>query len=389
MDMWNKIKAAVFTYRDLTAMGFSNIFSTVILGVFWFIIAKIVNVEDYGFLSYQISMATVFAAVALPGITNTIIVHAGKDPKIRAPIFALSIILLVVASTIFYFIFHNFASSLYVIGYPLFALLFADLISRNLFSNYSKIIVIQRVLSIVLSVLFYYIVGIDGIILGLSLSFFIYFYKLYGILKESPIKFSLLKPYQNFMITNYGIDLSKIMSTQIDKLIIFPIFGFITLGNYFFAYQILSVLIVIPSTVFQYILPQESVGKSFKFLKIATTFLVSGISVLVIVFAPYVIPFLFPKYVDSVLMVQIMILSIIPLTMNTMYISKFLTGKKSKVVFIGSLIFIIVQVSLILIFGRLLGVNGIALALLMANIAEFVYLYLQNRVNSNSIFTNH
>ena len=46
MTIWNKIKDTIFTHKDLTAMGLSNTFSTLILGAFWFIIAKIVSVGE-------------------------------------------------------------------------------------------------------------------------------------------------------------------------------------------------------------------------------------------------------------------------------------------------------------------------------------------------------
>lgn len=378
MEVWKKIKEVYTSGKNLTALTISNFFSMAILGIFWFVIAKIVNVEDYGFLSYHIAAASITTAIALPGLTNTILVYVGRDKKITSPMFTIGLISLVIASIILYFVMNNFASSLYVIGQGIFGLIGASLLASKRFGEFSKVTIIQRIVSIALSILFYYWIGLDGIILGLAVSFFIYSKKFYGDIRGNMTKFNLLKPYQKNMINNYGFDISRILTTQIDKLIIFPFFGFVTLGNYYFAFQILSIAIIIPGTIFQYILPQESKEKSFKNLKKFAIIFSVIITFVTITTAPVIIPIVFPKYLNALIMIQVMILSIIPQTISLMYISKFLSKNMNNTVLRGSLIFISAQILFIIALGNIVGVYGVALALVLACIFELAYLYLQN-----------
>lgn len=379
MDICKKIKNTILNNKELTSMGFANMFSTIVLGIFWFMIAKIVSVEDYGFLSYHIALASIATAIALPGITNTVIIYVGKDPKIQGPIFVTSLISLSIASIILYFLFQNIATIVYLLGYGLFGFVGAQLIAKKIFSEYSKITTIQRIISIPMAILFYYIIGVEGIILGLGISFLIYSYKWYEYFKLSPFSFSLLKKYRSIMINNYGIDISKTFSMQLDKLIIVPIFGFFTLGNYYLAFQIISLVIIIPITVFQYILPQEHHDKSFERLKKIMMFFMVGIAIIIIIVAPIAIPMVFPEYTDSVIMIQIMILAIIPQSLNWMIISRLLANGCSKKVLIGSIIFVSTQIITIIILGKIFGIYGIAISLVLSSSIEFAYLYLQNK----------
>ena len=56
------------------------------------------------------------------------------------------------------------------------------------------------------------------------------------------------------------------------------------------------------------------------------------------------------------------------------FISEFLANEKSRIVLIGSVVFVTVQISMILILGKIFGINGVAAALVIAGIAEMTYL---------------
>ena len=379
MTFWDKIKNLILSYKGLSTLGISNVLSSIILVVFWFLVAFIVEAEDYGKISYYLAIATIASAIATPGISNTLMVYGSKDTKIRSPLFLIGIILVTIASIILFFIIDDFATSLFLLGYATFSLTISELMGRKLFDQILKISVIQKILSIATSVSLYYLIGLDGIILGLAISYLIYIPKFVTILKQSSINFTVLKKYKGFMQDNFGFDLSRILATQMDKLIIFPLFGFITLGNYYFAIQVLAIGLILPGTVYQYLLPQESKVKSFKNLKIATIIFAVIIAIITIVLAPVVLPILFPHFVDVTVMIQIMIFAIIPQTVNLMYITKFLTKGKSRVVLIGSALFITVQISTIVILGSMIGIYGIALALLFGHVVEFIYLMINAR----------
>ncbi|MCV0373505.1 MAG: oligosaccharide flippase family protein [Nitrosarchaeum sp.] len=379
MTFYDKIKSMIFTNKNLSYFGIANIISSIILALFWFLIASIVNTDDYGKISYFIAIASIVTVLATPGVANTLMVHSSKNQKIKSPLFLISIVLILLSSMILFFILNNFATSLYLLGYATFTVITSELLSRQLFGKLFKIIIIQRILSIVISLSLYYIIGLDGIIFGLAISYLIYLPKFITILKNEPFNISSLKDYRGFIFTNYGYDLSRILATQLDKLVIFPLFGFITLGNYYLATQFLAIGIIIPGTVYQYILPQESKEKPFKNLKIATIATSILISVLIIVLVPLLFTVMFSNFIDAITMIQIMIISLIPQTINLMYITKFLTKGNSKIVLLGSIIFITVQITSIIILGKIMGIYGIALALLLGHSTESIYLIICNR----------
>jgi len=63
-----------------------------------------------------------------------------------------------------------------------------------------------------------------------------------------------------------------------------------------------------------------------------------------------------------------------------MYISKFLGNELSKIVLIGSGVFLLVQIISIFILGELIGVNGVAMALVLGASAEAIFLVTINKV---------
>lgn len=78
--------------------------------------------------------------------------------------------------------------------------------------------------------------------------------------------------------------------------------------------------------------------------------------------------------------VQIVSISVIPSTINLIYVSKFLGNELSKIVLIGSGIFLGVQIVSIFILGNLFGVNGIAFSLVLGALAESVFLVTVNKI---------
>ena len=76
------------------------------------------------------------------------------------------------------------------------------------------------------SLFFYYYIGLEGVILGIALSFFPYIKRIYSSMKNDKIDFSLVRPRIGFIINSYALDLSRTFSGYTDKLIIAPLFGF-------------------------------------------------------------------------------------------------------------------------------------------------------------------
>ena len=181
-------------------------------------------------------------------------------------------------------------------------------------------------------------------------------------------------------MNSYALDLSRTFSGYTDKLIVAPILGFAILGNYQLGIQVLSLLGILPGIVYQYILPRDSSGESDKNLKKLVIIVAIILAGLGFILAPIILPVLFPKFTEAIEVVQIVSISVIPSTINLIYVSKFLGNELSKIVLIGSGIFLGVQIVSIFILGNLFDVNGIAFSLVLAALAESVFLVTVNKI---------
>jgi len=330
--------------------------------------------EHYGEVSYFIAIASIASAISFLGAGTTIIVYTAKEEKIQTPVFFITIISGIITSIVLFFMFSNLGISLFVLGYVIFGLATAEIIGRKLYKTYSVYLITQKILFVGFALVFYYLMGPQGVVLGFAASFFPYSFRLYKGFKESKIDLSVIKSHFGFMMNNYVLDLSRTFSGQTDKLIVTPMLGFALLGNYQLGVQFLSLLSLLPSIVYQYILPHDASGNPNKKLKKVTILVSVLLAILGISFSPIVLPVVFPEFKEAIEVIQIISLAIIPISINLVYISKFLGKEKSKIVLVGSGIYLLVQILSILILGQLYGVNGVAAAVVLAATSEATYL---------------
>jgi len=379
IDDWHRIKDIVYRLKDLTTMGIANILATTISAFFWLYMAALLGTENYGQISYFMAIAGIVSVVSLLGSGNTLIVYTAKEVRLQATVFFIALISSSAAAFILFFFMHNIGVSLFVFGFAIFSLAGAEILGRKLYTDYAKYIITQRTLMAGLSIGLYFLLGIEGVILGMALSFLPYVFRIYRGFQKTRIDFSLLRPRLGFMMNSYILDLSRAFNGKMDKLIIAPLLGFAILGNYHLSLQILSLLIIVPSIVYQYTLPRDASGLSNKLLKKATVLVAVGLALLGMLLGPILLSIFFPEFTDATDIIRIVSLAVIPLTINLMYISKFLGNEKSKIVLISSGVYLPVLVLGIIILGDLFGVNGIAASLVLAAASESVYLVAMSR----------
>src|SRR5574337_952350 len=379
-NSWNKVNGILSKFKDLTTLGSANILSTAISGVFWFYVASLLGTTNYGEVSYFIAMASIASTASFLGAGTTTIVFTAKGEKILSTIFSITVISTTIASVILFILFKNFGVSLYVIGSLVFSLSTADILGQKLYKDYSKYLITQKLLFVGFALGFYYLIGPQGVILGYAVSFLPYFARIYHGFKKSKTNVSLIRPHFGFMMNSYVLDLSRTFSGQTDKLIVAPMLGFSLLGNYQLGLQFLSLLGILPNIVYQYILPHDSTGKSNKKLKRATILVSVILAASGILFAPLVLPHLFPKFKESIDVIRIISLAIIPMSINLIYISKFLGAERSRIVLVGSGIYLLTQILSIFTLGKIYGVNGVAEAYVLASFTEAIYLIVIDRV---------
>lgn len=359
--------------KNLTALGVANIVTTAISGLFWIFIASLVEVDKYGEIGYTLSIATLIAGLSLLGAKSSLTVFAAKKESIIRPLSLFTISIGILISVIIYLILTDVGVSVYVIGFVIFTLTNAELLGRKLYITYSKHLVIQRTLMVGCSLLLFYLFGYQFIILGIAISFLPFSIKLYNLIKFNNVGLTKLKNKKQIILSNYVLEISGLLPGTLDRIIIGPLFGFMILGNYFLGLQVFVVLTVIPTAVYQYILPQDASNKSTAKIKKIIIIISIIFAVLGFFLSPILIPEILPKYSEAIEIIQIMSIVVVPTTINLIYASKFIAELKTKIVVVGSLIFISVQVAGIFSLVEYFGVNGLALSLLVADSIVVIY----------------
>ncbi len=378
-DNWNKIKDIAVGFRGLTIIGSSDIIGNAISVIFWFYMASLLGAENYGQISYFLAIAGIASTISLTGAANTLTVYTAKNIKIESSIYIISLIITSITAVILSIIFYNLGITAYVFGAVIFGLASSEILGKKLYKSYSKYLIVQRLLMVSLAIGFYHLIGINGVILGLGIAFLPYIFRLYRGFRESKIDFALLRKHSRFIVHNYMLNLSTTFSGQLDKIIIVPILGFTILGNYQLGIQLLAILEMLPSIIFKFILPQDAIGNSNKKLKKLIILSSVGLAVIGITVSPLIIPIFFPKFIPAIQVFQIVSVSIIPSTVGLTFISKFLGLEKSKLVLISSGIYLAVQITLILLLGKLYGINGVATAFVISVSIQTAVLLFMNK----------
>jgi len=372
-------KEKIFGHKDLVSIGSANLLGNGISAIFWFSLASLINPEEYGQIHYFLAIAGMAQLLSLISTTNALQVYVAKNIKIHSTLFFISIIAGIVSSLVVFLFFSRTDTSLLVLGYIIFELSNGFLLGKKLFSNYAKFFLTQKILTVIFGFGLYFTFGVDGIIFGLVLSYVPYIWILVNEFRNTRIDFSLLKPRKGFLINNYGINISSAVGGQMDKLIIAPILGLELLGNYSLAMQFLVILLLLPTTVFKYLLTQDSSGKNTKNLKKNTIFASVGLTMFGIVILPMIIPILFPNYIDTVIAIQIISVAIIPSTIGIFYDSKLLSIEKSKFLVIGKGIGLFTMISGFVILGPIYGIIGLAVTLVISSCLQTLVVIIASK----------
>jgi O-antigen/teichoic acid export membrane protein len=187
-----------------------------------------------------------------------------------------------------------------------------------------------------------------------------------------------------FSLHSYSEPVSLTIATNADKLLIAPIFGFEILGLYHLGFQFLMFLSVIPASLNQYLLPQEASGIERKGIR--TFGLVLSIVLAVILFftLPLIIEQFFPKYTEGTSLAQLLILGVIPITMNSLMNTRLLGKEKSKIVVIGSAVYISSLLFLLYVLGNHFGLFGLGMAVIISSSIQYATLWMLNNVHRKS-----
>ena len=371
--IWDRLKKSP-GFKNISILGSSTIVGNAISSVFWIYLAGLLGAEKYGELGYLISIAGIVSTVCLVGGTWSMTVYTAKGMKIQPPLYIISLISSCISLVIILVIFDNISIGIFVIGFVIFQLFLAELLGFKLFKRYGKFYILQKITFVCLALSFNHIIGFEGIIIAYGVSYLIFSFPVFKMLTTVKPDFGILKTKFSFVTSNYLYDLASTANGQIDKLIIAPIFGFALLGNYYLGLQIIGFLGILPGIVFNYILPQDASGHSTTQVKKITLLFSVGFALIGIFLIPPLMPIVFPEYTEAVTLLPILSLSVIPIAVQSIFISKLLGQEKTRYVLISRLISMFVLVFGIIVLGNEFGPEGIATAFVLSVIAGAILL---------------
>ena len=364
----NKAVSGIFT------IGVGNIVGGAITSFFWLFLAGILDTESYGQLSYFLAIMGITSVAASFGGAFTMQVYVSKGLKIEAVLYFISIITSLIGAIILFFMFEDIGLSLLVIGTSVLNLYLVELLGKKLFSKHSKIYILQKLLFVTLSLLFYFTIGFEGILIGFALSNFVFIKHVINILRKEKLNFNIITEKKKIVFSNYLSNLVSTTRNHIDELLTVPLFGLSLLGNYFLALQLVALMYILPSLVVKYTLSEDSRGNSTRKVKGITVLSSIIVSISGALVLPELLPIFLPKFTETVLLIPILCFAAIPRAITLMLMSSFLAKEKNFHVPIGHVISIGIMVTGILISYQLSYEIGIAYSFVLGTSGGAIYL---------------
>ncbi len=377
---WDKIKNNITGAKGLATIGISEIVGTAISSLFWFYLASVIETGDFGQIHYFLGIAGAVYIITLFAGQSVITVYVSKNLKLESTLYFISLLTSIAGSFIIFFLFNRFDVSLIIIGFVVNDLAIGYLLGKKLYTKYTKYIILQKLLTVIFCVGLFHMIGLDGIIYGLFLSYIHFFIIIFKRFKDSEIKLSLLKPKLGFIINNYTMSLAGIFRNQFDKLLIGQMFGFSILGNYALAIQMFTVLMISSNIVTKYLLPEDASGNRNQKLKKLTFGLSVIIAILGFSILPLIIQAFFPKFVESIEIIRIMSLGVIFATVGQIHSSRLLGTEKSKHVVIGRWMSAAVMLAGIFTLGSIFSATGLAISFVLSTTTYVIYIVIIDNI---------
>jgi len=374
--------------KKFSYVALGRIIASAVLALFFLIFATILEPTDFGKLGYLIALAGTFSVVSRFGLPQTVVVFIAKEKKLLSDqVNLLAVILACVATIILLFI--NEYTAFLCLAISFFFMYQHNLLGEKRYKRFLKSSILRITIIFIISFPLYFVLDIQGILLGMALGNLIssvWFVKSINFRIKS---FQLLKNNYKVLINNFGIDASTNLISTLDRLLIGIIFGFLFNGIYIFNMQILFGLEILPRILYLFLLSEESSGRKHKKINYCVV-LVSVLStVIAIIFAPLIIEQFFPKYSDGIIGLQILVLSLVPISISSILTAKLQAVESTKVgysaiVSIGSLL------PLLGLLGNEFGMMGLSLAVVVSSILTTIFLYcLYRNFNKDQVITHN
>ena len=376
-ENWSNIRNKLFSYKGLALIGSADLIGGAISAIFWLVIASLLLVEEYGEISYFVAIASL-GICCVVGSSDTLMVFSTKNQKIVPTLLLLTLILTMIASLIAFVIIQKFEIIFLIFSFIVFQVSITLLLGKRLYAKYSKFLLTQKILQFAIGIGLYFLLGVNGVLIGIALSNFALIPIFYKELRNFKIDLSLLKPKKEFIINNHIIYAISVFRRDIDKIIVVPILGFTVLGNFALTLQFYAIMMIFSSVAFKYLLPRDVSGEKNIQLKIFLILLSVVITLSGIFFSPFFIENFFTKFSESIIPIQIASLSVISTTISVILYSKILALEKSRFLMIANSVQLCAILIGTVILGILYGIIGVTIAFVLGNTVHTITLAVIN-----------
>jgi len=230
-----------------------------------------------------------------------------------------------------------------------------------------------RIFQIIISIFLYYTFDFSGILLAAAIVTFSHSPHYLKSLFKWNLKFDQIKKHFKLTLQNFGVESAQILPNWTDKLLLVPLLGFTVAGTYQFGYQVLLGLGILPMIIYTYMLPEEASGKSTRKIISGSLILSTILAILTFFIAPYGVNSFFPEFEESIIVIQILSIGVIPLTVITIINAK-LQAQESKLVGFGAMLRIASHLILLPLFWNIWRFEGLAFAVIVSLLIHLSYL---------------
>ena len=380
-ENWSNLRNKLFALKGLALIGSADIVGSTISVTFWFVIASLLLVEEYGEISYFIAISSL-GICCVVGSPQTLTVFSTRYQKIVPTLLLLTLIFTVIASLIAFVIVQRFEIIYLIFSFIVLEVSITLLLGKKLYGKYSKFLLTQKTLQFAIGIGLYFLLGVNGVLIGIALANFSLIPIFYKELRYYKIDLSLLKPKKEFIVNNHIIYLIAVFRREIDKIIVVPMLGFTLLGNFALTLQFYTILMIFSSISYKYLLPKDVSGEKNVKLKIFLILLSVMIALSGFFFSPYFIENFFAKFSESIILIQIASFSVIPSTISRIFFSKILALEKSRFLIIANSVQLCVVLIGTIFLGILYGIIGVTIAFILGNT---VYAIILTVINYNYV----
>jgi len=358
--------------KNFTYVTTGKVIGASLQAVFYLMFAAMLEPEDYGLMTYLIALAGTFSVLSRFGLPFTAVVYQSKgNYALSNQANILALITTSIAAILLLPI--NQYAALLCLALSFFTINMQNLLGLKEYKKFLGVHLLKSISIVIIPLFLYFVFEIPGILLGMAIGNFLASSNFFRSLRKQVNSFRDIRTNFKVVIHNFSVDVSSNLLRSIDKLVIVPLYGFVPVALYQLNLQIMLVVAILPMSLYSYLLPEESSGK--KHTKISLIVIVAStlIALSIVFLSPYIINQFLPKYSDGISGLQIIIISVIPISISSILNSK-LQAKESVKVGFGGIVKIGALLGLIVVLGGNYGIVGLSISVLISQSLETVFL---------------